>query len=112
MRSYSSPMVIIVVLGLVSVLCGQEATPAPAGNQGATASQPPSQSKTDSSPAASSPAATVSSSAIAGVPFGEINGVVKSGNIPLPGVTVNAANTLTGKKYSTSTDIDGTFKIS
>ena len=36
---------------------------------------------------------------------------MKSGNIPLPGVTVSAANTLSGKKYSTSTDIDGTFNI-
>ncbi|HVG90140.1 MAG TPA: carboxypeptidase regulatory-like domain-containing protein, partial [Alphaproteobacteria bacterium] len=45
-------------------------------------------------------------------PYGEITGMVKSGNVPLPGVAVNAANTLTGKKYSTSTDVDGTFKIS
>ena len=44
-------------------------------------------------------------------PFGEITGSVKSGNTPLPGVTVSAANTLTGKKYITSTDLDGSFKI-
>ncbi|HLW53356.1 MAG TPA: TonB-dependent receptor [Candidatus Angelobacter sp.] len=44
-------------------------------------------------------------------PFGEITGIVKSGNIPLPGVTVSAANSLTGKKYVTSTDVDGSFKI-
>jgi hypothetical protein len=43
--------------------------------------------------------------------FGEITGVVKSGAIPLPGVSVGAANTLTGKKYLTSTDLDGSFKI-
>src|SRR5262249_30178498 len=43
--------------------------------------------------------------------FGEIKGVVKSGNVPLPGVTVTAANTLTGKKYITSTETDGSFKI-
>jgi trimeric autotransporter adhesin len=112
MRSYSSPMLIIVVLGLVSVLCGQEATPTPTGNQAAPASQPPSQSKTDSSPVTSPPVPTPSSSASTTAPFGEINGAVKSGNVPLPGVTVSAANTLTGKKYSTSTDVDGTFKIS
>jgi hypothetical protein len=46
------------------------------------------------------------------VPYGEITGVVKSGSVPLPGVAVSAANTLTGKKYFTSTDVDGTFKIS
>jgi hypothetical protein len=44
-------------------------------------------------------------------PFGEITGVVKSGGIPLPGVTVSAANSLTGKKYTTSTDPDGSFRI-
>src|SRR5262249_51625049 len=44
-------------------------------------------------------------------PFGEITGSVKSGNTPLPGVTVSAANTLTGRKYITSTDLDGSFKI-
>lgn len=40
-----------------------------------------------------------------------ISGVVKSGNTPLPGVTITAANSLTGKKYATSTDIDGSFRI-
>ena len=44
-------------------------------------------------------------------PFGEITGTVKSGSVPLPGVIVSAANTLTGKKYITSTDLDGSFKI-
>jgi hypothetical protein len=29
----------------------------------------------------------------------ELHGVVKSGNIPLPGVTVTAQNTLTGKRF-------------
>jgi hypothetical protein len=45
------------------------------------------------------------------VPFGMIAGTVKSGNVPLPGVTVTAANTLTGKKYITSTDVDGSFRL-
>jgi hypothetical protein len=44
-------------------------------------------------------------------PFGEISGVVKSGNLPLPGVTVSAAHTLSGKKFITSTETDGSFKI-
>ena len=43
--------------------------------------------------------------------FGEITGIVKSGAVPLPGVSVTAANSLTGKKYATSTDVDGSFKI-
>jgi hypothetical protein len=36
---------------------------------------------------------------------------VKSGNIPLPGVTVTAQNTLTGKRYSTTTDIAGAWSM-
>src|SRR6266702_4760785 len=62
--------------------------------------QPPTPSATPSQQAA----ATAS-------PFGEITGSIKSGAVPLPGVTVTAANTLTGKKYVTSTDLDGSFKL-
>ena len=42
---------------------------------------------------------------------GRLHGVVKSGNIPLPGVTVTAQNTLTGKRYSTTTDITGAWSL-
>ncbi len=42
-------------------------------------------------------------------PSGDIRGTVKAGNIPLPGVTISATNTLTGKKVITSTDADGTY---
>ncbi|MGC1493732.1 MAG: carboxypeptidase regulatory-like domain-containing protein, partial [Candidatus Acidiferrum sp.] len=38
-----------------------------------------------------------------------ITGAVHSGKTPLPGVTVSAANTLTGKKYTAATVSDGTF---
>src|SRR5512140_457277 len=41
----------------------------------------------------------------------EITGTVKSGNTPLPGVAVTAAHSLTGKKVSTSTDVDGSFRL-
>ncbi len=40
-----------------------------------------------------------------------IRGIVKSGNTPLPGVTVTAANSLTGKKAITSTDVDGSYSL-
>jgi hypothetical protein len=60
-------------------------------------------------PVAAQPAAVSATTVTA--PYGVITGAVKSGNVPLPGVTVTAANTLTGKKYSTSTDVDGSFKI-
>jgi trimeric autotransporter adhesin len=42
---------------------------------------------------------------------GKLRGVVKSGNVPLPGVTVTAQNTLTGKRYSTVTDVTGAWSM-
>ena len=42
---------------------------------------------------------------------GRLHGVVKSGNVPLPGVTVTAQNTLTGKRYTTVTDITGAWSM-
>jgi hypothetical protein len=35
----------------------------------------------------------------------------KPGGVPLPGVAVTATNTLTGKKYTTTTDIDGAYAM-
>lgn len=40
-----------------------------------------------------------------------VHGVIKSGQTPLPGVTVTAKNTLTGKQYVTATDIHGAFTM-
>jgi hypothetical protein len=54
------------------------------------------------------PAATVAASAATG---GTIRGTVKAGAVPLPGVAVTATNTLTGKKYATTTDVDGAFAM-
>jgi trimeric autotransporter adhesin len=42
---------------------------------------------------------------------GTITGTVKAGTVPLPGVTVTASNTLTGKKYATTTDVNGAFAM-
>jgi hypothetical protein len=42
---------------------------------------------------------------------GVIRGTVKAGNVPLPGVSVTAANSLTGKKFSTTTDITGSYSL-
>jgi hypothetical protein len=94
------------VLGLVSAAWGQEVPSAVPEGQTAPPVQAP-QPKQDAAPSQA-----VVSSVTASVPYGEITGVVKSGSVPLPGVAVSAANTLTGKKYFTSTDVDGTFKIS
>jgi trimeric autotransporter adhesin len=43
---------------------------------------------------------------------GVLHGVIKSGNIPLPGVAVTATNTLTGKRFATTTDITGAWSMS
>ena len=89
MRGHYSRLVYMLCLLLTGSILAQE--PAPAAQNPA--------------PSSASPAGTASA------PFGEITGTVKSGNVSLPGVTVTAANTLTGKKYVTSSDVDGTFKI-
>jgi hypothetical protein len=45
-------------------------------------------------------------------PSYEISGAARSGKTPLPGVSVTAANTLTGKKYSAATNSEGKFALS
>src|ERR1051325_6062923 len=41
----------------------------------------------------------------------QISGPVRNGKTLLPGVTVTAANTLTGKKYATVSSANGTFQF-
>ncbi len=40
-----------------------------------------------------------------------MRGVVRSGSTPLPGVTITATNTLTGTKFTTTTDANGSFAM-
>lgn len=42
---------------------------------------------------------------------GVLHGTIKSGNVPLPGVAVTATNTLTGKRFATTTDITGAWSM-
>lgn len=56
-------------------------------------------------------AGAVQASAAASVVGGTIQGTVKAGAVPLPGVAVTATNTLTGKKYATSTDVNGAYAM-
>ena len=42
---------------------------------------------------------------------GIIKGSVKAGSVPLPGVSVTATNTLTGKKFTTTTDVTGAYEM-
>src|SRR3569833_3131223 len=55
--------------------------------------------------------APASTSGAAVVLGGTLRGHVKSGTISLPGVTVTAQNTLTGKRYSTTTDVNGAWTL-
>jgi len=80
-----------------------------------TTAQAPTEAQSPT-PAASSPAAPAQAQAAqtpAGqaVTGGRLHGVAMSGKIPLPGVTVTAQNTLTGKRYSTTTDIAGAWSL-
>jgi hypothetical protein len=67
--------------------------------------------------AASQGTTATAPSAPVAVQGGTIHGTVvagalgKPGAVPLPGVSITATNTLTGKKYSTSTDVDGNFAM-
>ncbi len=54
------------------------------------------------------PASTPPPAAAAG---GLVHGTVKAGNVPLPGVSIVATNTLTGQRYATITDINGNYSM-
>jgi trimeric autotransporter adhesin len=87
----------------VCLACAQEPS-APPQNPAQTPAQTPPQAPADEGPVVTDappkpPPPTVF----------QITGTVKSGKTPLPGVTVTAANTLTGKKLSVATAIDGSF---
>ena len=64
-----------------------------------------------SSAAQSPPAAGPVVPPQATVAGGLVHGTVKSGNIPLPGVSIVASNTLTGRRYATVTDINGNYSM-
>jgi hypothetical protein len=49
--------------------------------------------------------------AAATVAGGLVHGTVKAGNVPLPGVSIVATNTLTGQRYATITDINGNYSM-
>jgi len=56
-------------------------------------------------------AQTETTSAPGQVQGGVITGLVKSGNMPLPGVAITASNTLTGQKVTTWTDVTGNYNL-
>jgi len=62
-------------------------------------------------PVTQAPSTSAAPAAPEPVTGGRLHGVVKSGTIPLPGVTITAQNALTGKRYSTTTDISGSWQL-
>src|SRR3984885_6103312 len=91
---------------LFCLLSGSLITPAGAQSSPAAAPVSPTSSAAPSSP--SSAPSTPASATVAG---GSVHGTVKAGNIPLPGVSVVATNTLTGQRYATVTDINGNYSM-
>ena len=83
----------LVAAGCVLVLCSAAA---------------PAQTTTAATSA--TPASPQQAPAIAVTQF-IVRGTIKAGVTPLPGVTVTASNTLTGKKVSTATAPDGSFAL-
>lgn len=105
------------VIAAGMVVCGSPAgakaapgVAAPAVSQ--TAPTSPNSNTSGAAAASQSPALRAAQSpADQPVIGGKLHGIVKSGNTPLPGVTVTAQNTLTGKRYSTTTDITGAWLL-
>ena len=61
--------------------------------------------------AAPAPAVQAPATPVATVAGGTLHGVITSGKVPLPGVAVTARNTLTGKSFATTTDINGAWSM-
>jgi trimeric autotransporter adhesin len=72
---------------------------------------PPVPAQQDQTPSATPAQVPVTPPAPASVTL-EITGSARSGRTPLPGVTVTAANTLTGRKYVAATNSEGKFSLS
>jgi hypothetical protein len=79
------------------------------GFQGFAQVSAPSPALTSAAPA--SPPISQAPEAVPVKAGGLLHGTIKSGNVPLPGVAVTATNTLTGKRFATTTDITGAWSM-
>src|ERR1035438_10606883 len=112
-------------MGAAMLVCaGDIGATARAQETGAATTQAPAAEQTPAAPAAAAPAAPATAAPAAPVApataapaapeeaqGGTIRGTVKASGVPLPGVAVTATTTLTGKKYATTTDIDGIYEM-
>ena len=62
-------------------------------------------------PESAAPTQVAPPAPVATVAGGTLHGVITSGKVPLPGVAVTAKNTLTGKSFATTTDINGAWSM-
>ena len=112
-RSVSSRTLAAAGLGccvLLGSLALGQASAAPAPPSGSASSPVSAATPAQTAPQTSAPqTAAPQASAPSEQAGGTISGTVKAGPVPLPGVSVTATNTLTGKKYTTTTDINGSY---
>ena len=89
MKSLARALLFLLLFSTVGSLRAQDPTPSP-------------------EPGSTQSPAEAAAPALAPVSF-EISGVVRAGKTPLPGVTVTASNSLTGKKFAVATSANGTY---
>lgn len=83
----------------------------------AIAQTPVTQPATTPAPSVTAPQLTTQANPSDAAQGGTIKGTViagtvgKPGGVPLPGVAITAKNSLTGKQYTTTTDIDGNYAM-
>jgi len=105
----------LAVSGLLLMLGGtsfaQQSTPSAQPPAQATQASPPAAPDAASATAPATTSATSASPAVNAAQGGVIHGLAKSGNMPLPGATITATNTLTGQKVTTWTDVNGQYGL-
>jgi len=91
LKSFAPALLLLLFLFSVDLLRAQDSAPSPE----------PGPAQVPAEAAAPTPSPAPASF--------EISGIVRAGKTPLPGVTVTASNSLTGKKFSVATGANGTY---
>src|ERR1700678_424869 len=106
MRLMAMGLLVLAVVARGAAAQAPATAPTPPAAGQAPAPTPPAADQQPAAPEAPGVAATSSEAS-----GGRISGTVKAGAVPLPGVGVTATNSLTGKKYATTTDVNGAFAM-
>jgi hypothetical protein len=91
------PLFLCLVCGFLAGPAGAQSTAVPVPAPAPDKTPPPASTPNPPNPPAAS--------------GGLVHGTVKAGNVPLPGVSIVATNTLTGQRYATITDINGNYSM-